>query len=367
METIEAEIVEKVQTPKEFQLILTQNNFELQLAQDLLKTFQPFLVTAQKWQKVVETLVITDASQTKEIELAKRARLEVTKSRIALEKSRKALKENLLRDGRVIDGFSNVCKQIIEPLEKQLLEKEEFVEREEAKRKLELKLRRETALKVFDIDTTGYVLELMPDDSYNQLLENSKLAFERKQQIAKELESKRLADEKAKAEEQAMIRIENIRLQKEALERESKSRKEREALEKKAKDEKEIFEKKAKDEKEIFEKKAKDEKEALEKKAKQERLVFADKLRVEIEAKKKIENELRLKQEFETRAIKQAQEETERKEAAPDKEKLKEFAKQISAIQIPTLTSTKGKILLETIRSQNQRYVDWVDGQITKL
>ena len=356
METIEAEIVEKVQTPKEFQLILTQNNFELQLAQDLLKTFQPFLVTAQKWQKVVETLVITDASQTKEIELAKRARLEVTKSRIALEKSRKALKENLLRDGRVIDGFSNVCKQIIEPLEKQLLEKEEFVEREEAKRKLELKLRRETALKVFDIDTTGYVLELMPDDSYNQLLENSKLAFERKQQIAKELESKRLADEKAKAEEQAMIRIENIRLQKEALERESKSRKEREALEKKAKDEKEIFEKKAKDEKE-----------ALEKKAKQERLVFADKLRVEIEAKKKIENELRLKQEFETRAIKQAQEETERKEAAPDKEKLKEFAKQISAIQIPTLTSTKGKILLETIRSQNQRYVDWVDGQITKL
>lgn len=356
--TAELEVIDndEAETPQEFSPVLSKNQMNPITAKNLLSAFQPFLQTAKKWQSAVDAIVVTDISQTKEMEMARTARLELKHTRVALEKKKKELKENILRDGRIIDGFFNVCNAIITPLEESFREKEEFAERFEAKRILELKLTREKELSAFGVDVAGYNLETLPEASYLQLLEMSKASFEKKKaEEAERIEKERVAAENARLE-QIRIREENLRLQKEAAEREAKNRKEREALEKKVQAEKAAAAKKAQIEKD-----------ALEEKARKERLILETRLKKEREEKEKVERELREKQEAEEKAKRLAEEEALRKAAAPDREKLKEFAKTIRSLQIPTLFSPNAKKVQKLIKEQNEKYADWIDGQILKL
>ena len=185
-QTTMLEVMEE--TPEEFEIIISENNVDKPSISGLLDVFQPFLNSVKKWQIESESISVTDVNQKKEMAEARRIRLELKNARVSIEKKRKLLKENLIRDGRIIDGFANVCKKIIEPLELRMQENEEFEERLESKRKLELRLSRESALKVYGIDTNGYNLENMPVHSFEQLLANSKLAFEKQEEMRKKEE-----------------------------------------------------------------------------------------------------------------------------------------------------------------------------------
>ena len=253
------EIVEVEATPIEssnqLAVIVKDSGLDATKADYILKNFQDYFKIAAEWEIKAKGIVVRDASQNAEMQMARAGRLFLREKRIAIEKSRKELKEQALREGKAIDGIANVLKALIVPIEEYLDEQEHYVEN---------KAKEEAA----------------------------RIAAE----MERKAEEERIAREKAEAEarraEEERIRKENERLQAEA----EKARKEKEAAEAQARKEREAAEKAARE----AEAKAAAERKAIEEKARKEReeaeRIAADERKNALAEKAKAD-ELRLKME----------------------------------------------------------------------
>jgi hypothetical protein len=388
---------------KKLALIINENQLETESASFLTTTFVPFLQRAEEWAKKAEAIQVKDATDTGTMLMARTARLELRKIRIAAEKAKDSLKAEGLRRNKAIQGAYNIVAFLTEPIEEKLQAQEDFVERQEAKRKADLKIARETALAPYGVDTSFYVLSDMPNEAFDQLLSTSKLAHEAKLQAAIKVEQERLAKEKADAEERARVQAENERLKAEAL-KAAQEKAEADAKAAKAKAESDARlaaerEKAAKESAEIKRKadealateRAKAAQEAAKVKAEADRVAkeAAEKARKEREAaaevarkakevadaKIKAAEDARKKAEAEAKRIKdvadaKAAEEAAAKKraaAAPDKDKLKAFAVAIRALPLPSLTTTEGKAIATKLAEQNEKYAVWVEKQAEGL
>lgn len=159
--------------------IVKVNQLENNKAEMLLQNFQDFFLIAADWEAKAQMIVVTDASQHAEMQMARAGRLFLKEKRVEVEKKRKELKESALREGKAIDGVANVLKALIVPIEEYLDQQEHFVEIRQAA--IDEQLRIEAAAKD---------------------------------------EEERIAAEKAEAEERERIRLENERLKSEAEEKE---------------------------------------------------------------------------------------------------------------------------------------------------
>lgn len=211
--------------------ILKKSELNDSKAMFVLQTFQDYFKVAAEWELKAKSIKVTDENQTADMKMARIGRLELRSKRIEIEKKRKELKEQSLREGRAIDGVANVLKGLIEPLEEYLNSQEKFVEIREAKRKEEERLEAE------------------------RLAEQKRIEEEEAQEKA------RIAREKAEREERERILKENEKVKQEAAEAERKHRLEAERMRK----EQEEKDRKAKKELEEAERKRKKEAEKLEK------------------------------------------------------------------------------------------------------
>ena len=117
------------------QVIVRESGLEPTKAQAILSQFQDFFEIASDWERKAKEIVVTDGSQVDAIELAREGRLLLREKRIAVENTRKELKEQSLREGKAIDGIANVLKSVIVPVEEYLKSQENFVAlKEEAER-----------------------------------------------------------------------------------------------------------------------------------------------------------------------------------------------------------------------------------------
>lgn len=330
----------------------------------------PLVAEAQK-------ITVTDATQVAAIKQSRSVRLKLKELRVEADKTRKMLKEDSLRTGRAIDGAYNVLLAIVKPHEERLEECEKFAERAEAKRIAELKAAREELLAPFAIDTAFYSLGEMPEETFAQLLESSRLAHESKIALARKAEEERIAAEAARVAEENRIREENAKLEaaakaeraaREAAEAQAKA--EREAIEAAARKEREEAERarlaaeaKAKKEREEAEAKARAEREAIEARAKAEREAAEAQAAEERKARERAEAELQAAKDAEAKRI--ADEEKARKRAAkaPDREKVKAIAASLSAIVLPQPASIE---LVPTFGEIQKRIADlakWIEAQ----
>jgi len=177
---------------KENQLavIVKESNLEPTKAKFILDKFTEYFDMADEWTIKARAIVVTKPEQKAEMEMARTGRLFLKEKRIAVEKARKELKEQALREGKAIDGIANVLKALIVPIEEYLEHQEKFVEiQEEAKRE---------AMRL---------------------------------EIEKRIEDERIAKEKADAEALVKANIENERLKAEAIKREKEAIAEREKQE----------------------------------------------------------------------------------------------------------------------------------------
>src|SRR3990167_3768028 len=261
----------------QLEVIVKESGLEQSKAKYILENFQNYFEIADEWANKARSIIVKDESQTADMEMARVGRLFLREKRIAVEKSRKELKEQSLREGKAIDGIANVLKALIVPIEEYLEQQEKFVEIREEKAREAKRL-----------------------------------------EIEKRMEEEQAAKEKAEAEERERIRVENERLKKEAEERErkmakerkaqeaklaaerAKSEAERKATEEKHRKEREASEEKSRKEREIAEKKlqaerakADTERKAAEQKAKLEREKLEAKAKKEAAEKKRIEEELK--------------------------------------------------------------------------
>ena len=176
---------------KSLQVIVKESGLEGTKAKELLDNFSDYFTLAAEWEQKAKVLVVTDGTQVAEMKMAREGRLFLREKRIAVENTRKKMKEQSLREGKAIDGIANVLKALIVPIEDYLDEQEHFLEYQQ---KAEEEARR---------------------------LEAEKLLREKeeKERLEKEAEERR-------------IRAENEKLRQEALEIQAKADREREALEK---------------------------------------------------------------------------------------------------------------------------------------
>ncbi len=259
------------------EVLVRDSGLEQTKSQVLLDKFTGYFQIASDWEKKAKAIVVTDAGQKAEMEMARVGRLFLREKRINIEKTRKELKEQSLREGKAIDGIANVLKAVIVPIEEYLGQQEKFVEIKAA-----------------------------------EIAEQARIDMEEK------AEKDRLAKEEADRKEQERIRVENEELKKEAEAKEWKLQKERVKAEAK---ELALIEKSRKEKLEAI---LESERKAQVEKERQEKILTEQK--AEAEAKQKRAQEEAMK---------------ERKKAEIEQERIKAEAKQARKIQQAKLEAEK--------------------------
>lgn len=318
----------------ELSAVAQQSGLEPTKVERLLSNFSDSYQNARELSQGAADLVVTEESQTELMKEARTKRLALKNIRVDVENTRKSLKEQSLREGKAIDGMSNIIKALIVPIEEHLERQEKFAEMREAERKATRHAERLEKLSQYVPNVGLYSLEDMNDEVFNTLLADSKTSFEAKKAAEAQAEADRMAREKAEAEENERIRLENIKLKEEADKREAQ-----EAVERKKAEQTRLAEqKKLDDERKAMEKEAAAIRAEAEKKLAEERAI-----RAEMEAKVKAEAEAKQLQELADEAAKR------KALLAPDKEKLLAFADQLDLIEMPNVSNREaGKVLDET-------------------
>lgn len=339
----------------ENQLIKTiqESGLDKTKAQVLLDNFSNYFEIAADWKNKANMLVITNTEQRAEMKMAREGRLFLREKRIAVEKTRKSLKENALREGQTIDAIAKILTNLILPIEEDLEAKEKYAEIQEAKIKAELKASREIELQPY-IEFVPYGLDFanMSEDNYLKILDGAKLQQQAKVELEAKIEAERIAREKAEAEERVRIIKENEKLK---VENEAK--------------EKQLAEERAKAEVERLraEENAKKEREEAERKLNAEREAARIESEKQLAEKQKIEAELKAKKDEEERLIRQKQEQETRQKNASDKEKLLAFANKIKSIEVPELQSEELLSVLNSAKIHLDKIILFITEKTNSL
>ncbi len=297
----------------------------------VINGFSSLFQEAREWEAKAKAINVTDESQVAEMKQAREIRLGLKKVRTTAESKRKELKEQIVREGKAIDGVANVIKALIEPLEEHLEKQEKFIETREAEKKEALRNERLVKLaqyapdmNIYTVDDTYINLREVNEDFFNKHLEGIRRDWQDAKDATAKIEADRIDKEKKDKEEKERLEKENAKLRADA---EAKA--------------KEDAEKRA-----IEEKERSKERDVINAALEAERIA-REKIAAELQAKKdleaKIEQERRDK---ETAALKAKQE----AESAPDKEKLLELATHIENIELPKVTSEGALKLLLSIK-----------------
>lgn len=317
--------------------LIQANSLEAVTAESLKIAFEPFFEKVSEWKEKANSLVVTSADQKAEMKEAREGRLALKEIRVAAEKTRKALKEDSLKKGKVIDAAYSLIENQIKPLEAHLELQEKFAEIQEAKRLAEVKAARLELLRPYTVAIDANLIGMMSDDMFDNFLNGTKrkheeaIEAERLAEVARleAIEAARLAQierERIEAEQREAMRIENERLKAEAAIQEAEMKAQRE----KAEAERKAFEESVRLEREKAEAERK-ERERLEanrlaaERAEKERLAKIEAERVEAERKAK---------------------------SAPDKEKIVAYADMLAAIELPQIENEDTANLLAFIHSE---------------
>jgi chromosome segregation ATPase len=261
----------------QLEVIVKESGLEQTKAKFILDNFTSYFKLADEWEKKAKMINVTSAEQLSDMKIARVGRLELREKRIELEKARKKLKEQALREGKAIDGIANVLKALIVPIEEYLYKQENFVKIQEEAKKEQMRIEAE-----------------------------------------KKAEEERIAKEKAEAEERERVRLENERLKKEAEERERVLAEERRKAEKEKADA-------AKKQKEMEDQARKEREEAEAKKKEAERKAKEEQERIKKEADEKLkaEKEKAIKTAEEVKKHAEQQIEAEKEKARIEAEKIR--------------------------------------------
>lgn len=326
--------------------VIDESGLDKTKAQVLLANFSNYFEIAADWEAKTKALIVTDISQKAEMQMARTGRLFLKEKRIAVEKTRKSLKENALREGQTIDAIAKILANLILPIEEDLEQKEKFAEIQEAKIRAELKANREMELQPF-LEFVPYGLDFgtMPEENYTKVLAGAKLQMQAKLDLEAKEEAERIAKEKAEADERERIRLENIRLKEEAEIKEKELAAERA----KAESERKSIEEKAAKEREDAERKLREE-QARAKQEADKAAAERAKLEAEIRAKKEADEKARKGAEEKAIADQRAKELANRKaKNAPDKEKLIALAISIEGLSLPEIRGEEAAKILSDV------------------
>ena len=193
------------------EVIVRETGLEPIRATAITEKFQDIFELAISWKTRAESIVVTDESDTVGMKLARVGRLELKAKRVAIEHTRKELKERALREGQAIDKIANFLKGLIIPIEDHLFNQEKFVElrdkaiedarlAEEARLAEVARLAAEAEVKAEQDRIAAENKKLQAEvDEKNRLLKEEREAADAKQRA---IEEKAAAESRAAAEKE---------------------------------------------------------------------------------------------------------------------------------------------------------------------
>lgn len=317
--------------------LVESSGLEVTKQNQIAETLGVFFNKASEWDATIQSIVITDHTETGKMKMAKEGRLTLKNMRLDAEKIIQAkrnevkyLMANFVLEDKLWLKAGQMIEATFKNLETKLEEKEKFAERWEADQKEKLKAARlEQLLPLGFVYENGFDLGNMDEKMFVSLKLGLETAKKEKEDAEQKAEDERIAKEKAEKEERERMRVEKEKLEKQLIEERAKAEADRKALEVKAAKAKAESDAKLKAEKEANEKlqasiKAKAE---AEEKAKRE-------------AQKKIQDELKAKEVLLKKQL-----------AVPDKLKLNELAKCIDNLVLPELKSEEAKRILTAAKT----------------
>lgn len=320
-------------------LAVSETAVDTEIQNMLVERFTPFLEQANEWRERANALVVTDITQTREMKMAREARLALREIRISADKLRKELKEDSLRYGRAVQGVYNVIEAAITPIEKHLETQEKFREIYELKQREALRQEREELTReVREFMIANINLGEITEEDFQRLWNGAKLQKQAAEEAARKAEEERIAREKAAAEERERLRVENERLKAEAEAREKERRAELDRMEM--------------------------EHRAANIKAAQERLEAERKMAEERAAREKAEAELRAKQEAEARAEAERQAALEADLAKGDKAKIQDLLADLRTLKTKyDFRSKKYKTLYISVTDLLEKIITYITAK----
>ena len=303
-----------------------ESNLPTSKAEALEAAFMPFFEQAAKHCETAFSIKVTSIGQTAEMGNARRERLALRDIRTAKEKVRKQVKEDALREGKAIDKIANFLDSVIEPMEKYLLDQEEYGKRLQEKAQAEQRdLRTCEAGDLIRYFPHGVDLGAIADEEYAKHLHLAKVQDKAVRDETDRVERERIEREQKEAAEREAMRAENERLRAEAEQQEAAMREERAERERLQREHEAAI--------------------AAER-AEVERLERAERERIAAENRAKMEAD---NAERERLRKEQAEKEAAERAAmeAPDKEKLHRLAVEIQYITLPEIESKEMKKVLD--------------------
>jgi len=169
---------------------LEKSNLDEQKSVALKEKFNPVFQIVEEWKQKSAALIITDISQKPEIAMAKEAYKSIKNIRIDIEKTRKSLKEESLKEGKAIDEIAKLLTGLVAPLEEDLEQKAKFVEIYEAKVKAERTANRVERASIYGEVSAALVAD-MTDEIFESYLLGLRIKFEEEAKAFAEAEEAR--------------------------------------------------------------------------------------------------------------------------------------------------------------------------------
>jgi hypothetical protein len=373
-------------------VIIRESNLDKSKAQIILDNFGNYFEIVAEWAVKTKAIVITRPDQQAEMAMAKQARLFIRDKRIALEKKHKELKEASLREGQTLDSIKRILLNLLEPLEKQLKEKEDFAEIFEANRIAKLREERLAMLIPYEVySENGFTLGEMDENVWAAFFNSIKTSFEQKKEAEKQAELQRLKQiELQNTYNKRMLEIakytdfydptcgDYLPLSLDTTETEfefimaccESKKHDHDQKQEEIKQENESLKKENEEREKAFaaqQENVKKEREAQE--AKQRKLAAENSAKIEEERRKreKAEAELKAKNDAELKAKKESEKAARKAASAPDKKKLLDFAKIIQGLIVPDMKSEDGQKVGADILAKNANYANWIIEQANTL
>jgi hypothetical protein len=198
----------------------------------LRETFESVLTRLEEWQTEARGLLVTDEEQTGKMARARLLRLEIRKVRVDLDKRRKDLKAGILVEGRAIDGAFAVFEGLSVPIERHLLDQEQFAERLVKRRTDALRDARQQALLALGANETALPAALgeLSEEAWNAVLTDAQAAKAWREEQSRLAEDARVEAARIVAEREAQVRAERVKADAERQAREEAQRAENERL-----------------------------------------------------------------------------------------------------------------------------------------
>jgi len=324
---------------------------------DIELAFAPKIAEREGLSKVYENLITGELTPELCVE-AKALRLKLVKVRTGLAEVHRTQKAFFLASGKFVDAWKTKETLPVSQMEEKLSDIEKHFENIEKERIAKLGTERTIQLSAYEPEMVIDNIGEMDESVWINFLGGIKLSFEQRKAEADEAEKERLrlieVEKEAarlKAIEDEKIRKENIRLTKEAAERERIATIERE---KREKAEAERIKKEAAAQKE------RDEKEQKEKAA------FELKLKQEREKREKIERDEKERKDKESADLKAKQLADKKASQAPDKDKLVKSINEMVFIDAEFKT-VEAEAVYNVINQKFEAFKTWAIAQTKSL